>query len=208
MKRCKDIQTFFIAVCIQELDHQRIKTSLLCLTLYLFCASCTALYAHRRYIRNLKPVFLRAFRIFLSVYLLHKHRKRSRIYSVISIQCLIDHQTLTCFCMLCQCHDLIKITFEMSVDLLRHGILSHHIFLLISNLFYADIPIIRILSLSVMLLLAVFLQKFMVNTTCPVREQNRSALCEQLFFFCLRHSVDPAMMDRYNIPSCSALILH
>ena len=68
---------------------------------------------------------MRCSRIFLPIYLLHKHGKRPCIYFIIPVKSLVNHQLLSCLTVNGKCYDLIQVSLKMSVDLLWSGILSH-----------------------------------------------------------------------------------
>lgn len=61
-----------------------------------------------------KSIFLNSFRIFLPVNLRHKHFIRPCVYFTTSIKGLIDNKQFTCFCMFCDCNDIIIFYFKMS----------------------------------------------------------------------------------------------
>lgn len=61
-----------------------------------------------------KSIFLNNFRIFLPVNLRHKHFIRLCVYFTTSIKGLIDNKQFTCFCMFCDCNDIIIFSFKMS----------------------------------------------------------------------------------------------
>ena len=117
--QCSICFIFFIHFFLCELRQDLIRNNRSAGAFFCFRHTCIFFFLYL-----FKTVFLRCIRIFSMIRLTQEHGKRSDIYCIISVQCLIYYDALLCLGIGCQHKHLILVSFKMFINFKRLRVFS------------------------------------------------------------------------------------